>query len=151
MKKIILGLLLTGACYNLMAQTPVYTASEKEYVMPATTVYSSPTVIVPVYTEQSFRMQYPRANRTAWYRLNDDWWRVSYINDGPYETLVYPVLENAVPSNVVDNIVDKFGSLYDITETTGSNYQTQYLVRMLDANGQLKTITVNASGNEVPY
>jgi hypothetical protein len=170
MKKIILSLLLlAGLGLTTMAQTPT-PVSNTSVIVP---VYSPPvpdpvyvapvtTVTVPVYVDRSFKMTYPAASRTVWYRVNDDWWRVTYMDNGPWLTLGYdtrgisypialPVLETAIPNDVVNAVVNRFNSVYDISETIGSNYQTQYLVRTLGAaDGQVKTWRVNAAGIDVP-
>lgn len=166
MKKMMLGLLLlAGIGLSSMAQkTPVYSTSVPVYTTSTDPMYVSPsvttTVIVPVYTERAFRMSYPGANRPVWYRLSDDWYRVAYMDNGPWLTLGYdtrgesypislPVLENAVPANVVTAVLNRFNSVYDITETIGSNLETQYLVRTMEADGMVKSWHVNAAALDV--
>jgi hypothetical protein len=162
MKKMILGMLFTaGIGVAAMAQTTTAevtvtpeTTVERVYVAPAAT-----TVVVPIYTERAFRVNYPAATRPVWYRVNDDWYRVSYIDNGPWLWLGYntrgesypismPVLQTAVPSSVVDNVTNKYASVYDITETIGSDMQTQYIVRTIE-NGEVKSMRVNAAGEQV--
>jgi hypothetical protein len=113
-----------------------------------------------MYTEQSFRMAYPNASRTTWYRVNDDWYRVAYLDNGPWLTLGYntrgesypislPVLQTAVPDNVVNAVLNRFGGVYDITETVGSDLQTQYMVRTIGMDGMVKTNMVSSSGMDL--
>jgi hypothetical protein len=166
MKKIMLSLLLlAGIGLTTKAQTPVYNTSNSTPVYTTTTdpVYVAPTtvVVVPEYTERMFRMNYPNVNRSTWYRVDDDWYRVTYWDNGPWYTLGYnttrgesypialPVTENAVPSSVVDAVLNRFSSIYDITETVGSDMQTQYMVRTIESDGQAKSWRVNASGMDV--
>jgi hypothetical protein len=168
MKKMILGMLFTaGIGMTAMAQTagvPVTTNPEDSLVTTTTIerMYVAPpatTVVVPVYTERTFRVHYPTASRTVWYRVNDDWYRVAYIDNGPWLWLGYntrgesypislPVLQTSVPSSVVDNVTNKYASVYDITETIGSDMQTQYIVRTIE-NGEVKSMRVNAGGEQV--
>jgi hypothetical protein len=167
MKKIILGLLLlAGIGTAAMAQTPavytttstrVYTTPDEVYVAPATA-----TVVVPVYTERMFRANYPTVSRSTWYRVDDDWYRVTYVDNGPWYTLGYyavrgesypislPVLQNKVPEDVVNAVMNRFTGVYDITETIGTDMQTQYIVRTIDANGVVVSNRVNASAADVP-
>ncbi|NCI46364.1 hypothetical protein [Sediminibacterium soli] len=170
MKKIILGLLLlAGAGIKSMAQeptpTPVSTTTTIYTTAPDSTVYVAPvttTVVVPMYADRAFRVTYPAATRTMWYKVDDDWYRVTYYDNGPWYTLGYyaprgesypislPVLNNAVPQSVVDAVLSKHSGVYDITETIGSNYQTQYIVRTIDMNGVVHSNRVNASAEVVP-
>jgi len=175
MKKIISGLLLlAGMGVSAMAQEPtpvstktnvytntpdssVSTSGSPEYVAPVT----ESRLIVPVYIDQTFRVAYPSATRTTWYKVNDDWYRVTYYDNGPWYTLGYyalrgesypislPVLNNAVPQEVVNAVLNKFSGVYDITETIGSDHQTQYIVRTIDAGGTVVTNRVNASADMV--
>jgi hypothetical protein len=165
MKKMILSLLLlVGIGFSSMAQTPVYTTTSPVYTTSTDPLYVSPTttttVVVPVYTERMFRMNYPSVSKYTWYRMGDDWYRVSYWDNGPWLTLGYdtrgesypislPVTQNAVPQSVVDAAVNRFGSIYDITETIGSNLQTQYIVRTIEADGVAKAWYVDANANTV--
>jgi hypothetical protein len=168
MKKIILGLLLlAGIGTKLVAQTPaVYTTtSTRVYTTTPDSVYVAPatvTVVVPEYTERAFRANYPNVTRTNWYRVDDDWYRVTYIDNGPWYTMGYyawrgesypislPVLQNKVPDDVVSAVMNRFNGVYDITETIGSDMQTQYIVRTIDANGTVVSNRVNASAADVP-
>jgi hypothetical protein len=167
MKKIILGLLLlAGVGTKLVAQTPaVYTnSSTPVYTTPDNKAYATPTttVVVPVYTERAFLSNYPNVSRTNWYRVNDDWYRVTYVDNGPWYTMGYyawrgesypislPVLENKVPDDVVNAVMNRFSNVYDITETVGTDMQTQYIVRTIDANGTVVSNRVNASASDVP-
>ena len=162
MKKILLSLLLlAGISVTTRAQTATVIVDNPS----PNAVYVAPngTIAVPVYLESSFRGNYPAANKTSWYRMYDgDWWRVTYVDNGPWVTLVYntrgdnyrvslPFLKNGVPADVVNAVLNRFSSIYDITETTGSNYQTQYIVRTMDgADGMVKSWRVNANGTDVP-
>ncbi len=171
MKKLILGLLLiAGIGLGTKAQTPVIPTSNPDPVPVYTgtpdpvPVYVAPTrvaVIVPDYTDRMFRVHYPAANRTIWYHPYDNWYRVVYVDNGPWYSLGYddrgisypislPVLENAIPGNVVDAVMNRFTSVYDITETIGSDSRIQYLVRTVDDNGQMMTLHVNADAMDVP-
>ncbi len=165
MKKMILGvLLLAGIGINANAQTPVYNTStstpvysttpDRVYVAPSTT-----TIVVPEWTDRTFRATYPNASRTVWFHDYDDWYRVAYVDNGPWYTLGYnfrgesypislPVLQTAVPSTVVDAVLNRFSSVYDITETIGTDLLTQYLVRTIE-NGIVKSWRVDAGAKDV--
>lgn len=173
MKRIFASLLLVaGLGMKTMAQTPVpvsnpepvysttSTPANPDYNTNMTPMNTSTTVVVPMYTEQSFRMAYPNASRTTWYRVNDDWYRVAYLDNGPWITLGYntrgesypislPVLQTAVPDNVVNAVLNRFGGVYDITETVGSDLQTQYMVRTIGMDGMVKTNMVSSSGMDL--
>jgi hypothetical protein len=171
MKRIIAGLLLiAGIGTTAMAQVipasntePVYNTTSSpanpDYNTNVTPMTTS-TFVIPVYTEQTFRTTYPNASRTTWYRVSDDWYRVGYMDNGPWIFLGYntrgesypislPVLQTAVPDDVVTAVMNRFGGVYDITETVGSDLQTQYMVRTLDENGTLSTHLVNASAMDL--
>lgn len=168
MKKIILGLLLlAGIGTKLVAQTPaVYTTtSNRVYTTPEGTAYVAPAatvVVVPEYTQRAFTTTYPNVTRTTWYRVDDDWYRVTYVDNGPWYTMGYyawrgesypislPVLQNKVPDDVVNAVMNRFNNVYDITETIGTDMQTQYIVRTIDANGTVVSNRVNASAADVP-
>lgn len=165
MKKMILGLLFTaGIGMAATAQVaevktttttdPLTTTVETMYVAPA-----AATFVVPVYTERAFRVTYPAASRTVWYKVDDDWYRVSYVDNGPWIWLGYsargesypismPVLQNKVPEDVVNQVTNRYASVYDITETIGSDMQTQYIVRTIE-NGEVKSMRTNAGGEIV--
>lgn len=168
MKKLILGLLLiAGVGLSTKAQTASLPVSNPDPVQVYTStpdaVYVAPVrvgVMAPDFTDRMFRMHYPSAERTVWYRPYDNWYRVVYVDNGPWYSLGYddrgisypislPVLENAIPDNVVNAVMNRFTSVYDITETIGSNNQIQYLVRTLDDNGQMTTQHLNADAMDV--
>ncbi|WP_212003495.1 hypothetical protein [Chitinophaga sp. HK235] len=66
-----------------------------------------------------------------------------------YPQAALPVMEDFIPSNIVSNLKNTYGSnLYDITSMKCRDGSDCYTVRVIQ-NGVVQTIVVNADGNTV--
>ncbi|MBV9989463.1 MAG: hypothetical protein JO301_17415 [Chitinophagaceae bacterium] len=167
MKKTILVLLLMAAGGSAMCQMPrYYDATSARYYGFAidddrTTVSGFTAVLnAPRYPEHAFRKQFPNAVQSQWYRVADDWWWVAYTEKGPWQMRAYnsrgesypiglPILQNAVPKEVVSSVLERFNCVYDISELRNNDLTIQYVVRTLEKNGELKTIRVGSNGKDL--
>ncbi|HEU0064773.1 MAG TPA: hypothetical protein VFQ58_07070 [Flavisolibacter sp.] len=115
---------------------------------------------VPTNVRYSFQRDYPSANNVMW-QQSSDWWHASYMNNGQAMNTYYnsagqtfnvalPVMETQVPADVVTKISGMYGpSVYDITRVKGENNEDDYIVRILDNNGQIRTERINGEGGNV--
>jgi len=115
---------------------------------------------VPTNVRYSFQRDYPSANNVIW-QQSSDWWHASYMNNGQAMNTYYnsagqtfnvalPVMETQVPADVVTKVSSMYGpSVYDITRVKGENNEDDYIVRILDNNGQIRTERINGEGGTV--
>jgi hypothetical protein len=167
MKTTILALLLIAAGDSAMCQMPrYYNATSARYYGFAvdddrTTVSGFTAVLnAPRYPENAFHKQYPNAAQSQWYRVSDDWWWVAYTEKGPWQLRAYnargesypiglPILQNAVPKDVVSSVLERFSCVYDISEVRNTDQPVHYVVRTLEKSGELKTLRVAANGKDL--
>ena len=169
MKQTIIVLLLAGLSCFVQGQLPrIYDATayhekygvaneDKEYT---STLAFTPTTAIPSYAAYSFKKRCPKAANAIWYRTNDDWWLVSYIDNGAARAMSYssdggsypvslPLLQNAVPADVVSAVMERFSAVYDIRAVITSETQRNYTVRTMEKDGTLKSMKVGEDGKSI--
>jgi hypothetical protein len=136
MKKTILAMVLMGSGAAVMAQDSLSVNTDNTNNGNTTTnqmqrstgnypAYGS--VAAPAAVQHSFNQQYPGTTDAQWQRSYNGYWRatyrqngmpvnVYYADNGQSFTVALPVLQGAVPPEVVAKAIDLYGNnLYDIT------------------------------------
>jgi len=111
---------------------------------------------IPPAIRQSIQSDYASTDSIKWQRSGNDWWDVSYMKnqqtvnkscniEGQCKDVALPVLENNIPSDLIEKMTAKYGSaIYDITKIKGSDGQNEYVVRVLQ-NGEIITERISES------
>ncbi|HZH01318.1 MAG TPA: hypothetical protein VEY32_09565 [Flavisolibacter sp.] len=136
MKKTILAMVLMGSGAAVMAQDSLSVNTDNmnngntsaNQVQKSTGNYPAyGSVAAPSAVQHSFNQQYPGTTDAQWQRSYNGYWRATYRQNGMPVNVYYadngqsfsvalPVLQGAVPPEVVAKAIDLYGnSLYDIT------------------------------------
>jgi hypothetical protein len=136
MKKTILAMVLMGSGAAVMAQDSLSVNTDNmnnsntsaNQMQKSTGDYPAyGSVVAPAAVQHSFNQQYPGTTDAQWQRSYNGYWRatyrqngmpvnVYYADNGQSFTVALPVLQGAVPPEVVAKAIDLYGnSLYDIT------------------------------------